>query len=132
MSKEAQFFNYPGTESNAQLYHYSQALRVGNTLRTSGQGGWDASGALAADPKAQIDQALQNVLAALRAAEPAATWRNVVSVRSYHTDLATTFEMMPAAFKALDPDHRPLWTCVEIRRLALEEMTVEIEVEALL
>ncbi|KAH7024983.1 endoribonuclease L-PSP [Microdochium trichocladiopsis] len=131
MSK-AQFSNYPGTESFAETYHYSQAVRIGNILRISGQGGWDKDGKVAADPKEQISLALQNILAALRAAEPSAGWHNVVSVRSFHTDIAGAFEVMTKAFKELGPDHRPTWTCVEVRRLALEEMVVEIEAEALI
>jgi enamine deaminase RidA (YjgF/YER057c/UK114 family) len=30
------------------------------------------------------------------------------------------------------PDHRPVWTCVEIRKLGVPGMKVEIEVEAVL
>lgn len=131
-SSKPQFQNYPGTEAYATTYHYSQSVRVGNTIRTAGQGGWDATGSLAPTPRAQIDQALQNVLAALKAAEPSATWDNVVLVRSYHTDLKETFMMMPEAFKELGKEHRPIWTCVEVKALALEDMVVEIEVEAVL
>ena len=29
------------------------------------------------------------------------------------------------------PDHRPVWTCVEITKLGIEGMQIEIEVEAL-
>ncbi|KAH7028751.1 endoribonuclease L-PSP [Microdochium trichocladiopsis] len=127
----AQFSNYPGTECIPRDYHFSQVVRIGNTLRTSGQGGWDANSSIAPSRKAQIDLALQIVLAALRAAEPPATYKNVVSVRNYHTDLGRTFMMMPADFKELGADHRPMWTCVEVKRLALDEMAIEIEVEAL-
>ncbi|KAF5963834.1 endoribonuclease L-PSP [Fusarium bulbicola] len=84
---KAQFFDYPGTEANGEAFHYSQVARIGNVLRTSGQGGWDAQGNIIADPQAQVEQAFQNVLIALRAAHPTAEWSNVVSVRTYHTNV---------------------------------------------
>ncbi|KAF5234306.1 hypothetical protein FAUST_7691 [Fusarium austroamericanum] len=131
MSK-AQFFDYPGTEANGQAFHYSQVVRIGNVLRTSGQGGWDAQGNIIADPQTQVKQAFQNVLTALRTAHPTAEWSNVVSVRTYHTNVEATFDFTTSAFKELDKHLRPVWTCVEIAKLGLEGMVFEIEVEAVI
>ncbi|KAK0383204.1 hypothetical protein NLU13_9117 [Sarocladium strictum] len=127
---QPQFFNYPGTESNAENFHYSQAVRIGNIVRTSGQGGWEVNGDIESDAKRQIDLGFQNVMTALRTAHPSLEWRNVVSVRTYHTDVEATFDLVTSAFKSLDGQHRPVWTCVEVPKLGLEGMVFEIEVEA--
>ncbi|KXJ85296.1 endoribonuclease L-PSP, partial [Microdochium bolleyi] len=132
MSKP-EFFNPPGTEVFRDGYHFSQVVRQqpgSTTLKTSGQGGWDSTLAIVADPKKQIEQTLQNVLAALRAAESSVTWRDITSIRSYHTDLAATFETTVQVFKEMDPDHRPVWTCVGVAALAIPGMVVEFEAEA--
>ncbi|KAH8727465.1 endoribonuclease L-PSP [Phaeosphaeriaceae sp. PMI808] len=125
-----QFFNYPGTEVNAQEYHYSQAVKLGNTVRTSGQGGWDANGKVTPDLNKQIEAAFKNVLKAIQAVDPGLGLQHIYAVRSYHLDLDASFNVMTAQFKKLFTNHRPVWTCVQIGKLGLEGMQVEIEVEA--
>ncbi|KAF6841071.1 endoribonuclease L-PSP [Colletotrichum musicola] len=128
----AQFFNYPGTESNAENYHYSQAVKLGNIVRTSGQGGWDEKGNVVPDLEKQIGVAFDNILKALQAVDSKLTFADIHAVRSYHLDMDAGFDLMTAAFKKLFPNHRPIWTCVQIGKLGLEGMQVEIEVEALI
>ncbi|KAI9168025.1 RutC family protein YjgH 2 [Paramyrothecium foliicola] len=128
----AQYFNYPGTESNAENYHYSQAVKLGNIVRTSGQGGWDAEGKITPDLEKQIGLAFDNVLKALKAVDPKISFDNIYAIRSYHLDMDTSFDVMTATFKKLFPNHRPIWTCIQIGKLGLEGMQVEIEVEALI
>ena len=130
MISKANYYNYPGTEKNARDFHYSQVVKVGSVLKTSGQGGWDADGNIATNLKAQIAQAFENVLSALRAADNSVTWANVISVRSYHIDVAQSFDLMTENFKRLGPNHLPVWTCVEVSKLGLDGMVVEMEVEA--
>ncbi|WOO79183.1 2-iminobutanoate/2-iminopropanoate deaminase [Vanrija pseudolonga] len=60
--------NYPGAGDLMAASGLCQAVRVGNVVHLSGQGGWDAGLKVDADPKAQIEQALKNVEAALRGA----------------------------------------------------------------
>jgi enamine deaminase RidA (YjgF/YER057c/UK114 family) len=43
------------------LESYSQAVRIGNTIKTSGQGGWDESGNVHPDVEQQVAVAFQNV-----------------------------------------------------------------------
>ncbi|KZL76622.1 endoribonuclease l-psp [Colletotrichum incanum] len=126
----AQFFNYPGTETNAEQYHYSQAVKLGNVVRTSGQGGWDEKGNITSDLENQIGVAFDNVLKALKAVDSRLSFNDIYAIRSYHIDMDTSFDVMTAQFKKLFLKHRPIWTCVQIDKLGLEGMQVEIEVEA--
>ncbi|PWI69174.1 hypothetical protein PCL_01559 [Purpureocillium lilacinum] len=125
-----QFFNYPGTETIAEQYHYSQAVKLGSIVRTSGQGGWDKEGNIAVDIEKQIETAFGNVLQALQAADSRIKFRHVYAIRSYHVDMESSFDVMTALFKELFPNHRPVWTCIQIGKLGLEGMQVEIEAEA--
>ncbi|KIR82869.1 endoribonuclease L-PSP [Cryptococcus gattii E566] len=68
-----QYFNYKdyGTEKAEKEFGYSQAVRVGDTIQCSGQGGWDPETGDFPKTKeinAQIDQAFRNVDLALKAA----------------------------------------------------------------
>jgi enamine deaminase RidA (YjgF/YER057c/UK114 family) len=126
----ASFGNYAGTESKSEAFHYSQVVKVGNVVKTSGQGGWDAEGNVASSPSKQVELALENVDKALKAADSNLSWKNVYAVRSYHTNIDETADMIIDGFKRLMPDHRPIFTCVEISKLGIEGMVIEIEVEA--
>jgi enamine deaminase RidA (YjgF/YER057c/UK114 family) len=128
----ATFHNYPGIEDKSAQFHFSQAVVLGNTIRTSGQGGWQEDGEIAADPEREVELAFENVAKALKAANPNASWRNVVSMRSYHIDIDRSAELVIGMMRLHMPDHRPVWTCVEIRKLGVPGMSVEIEVEAVL
>ena len=125
------FTNYPGIgETNSRLYSYSQSVRIGPTIKCSGQGGWDDSGEIVeGDITGQIQLAFENVEKNIKEAGGEG-WANVYSVRSYHIDLDKSFGVMVEKFKRWMPDHRPVWTCVEVTRLGISGMEVEIEVEA--
>ncbi|KAG4438552.1 hypothetical protein IFR05_005976 [Cadophora sp. M221] len=126
----AQFFNYTGTETNAEQYHYSQAVKIGNTVRTSGQGGWDEKGNVDPDLEKQIGLTFDNILKALKAVDVRLSLGDVYAIRSYHIDMDSNFDIMTTQFKKLFPSHRPIWTCIQIGKLGLEGMQVKIEVEA--
>lgn len=128
----AQFFNYPGTETNANDYHYSQSVKIGNLVKTSGQGGWDEQGNITPALDKQIDKAFNNVLKALMAVDPTLSFDNIYAIRSYHLDMDSSFDVMTSIFKRVFPNHRPIWTCIQIGKLGLEGMQVEIEVEAII
>lgn len=99
-------------------------------MKCSGQGGWDADGTIEKDPELQIRRAMENVVKALKAVDGRLGWENVYAVRSYHIDMEGTFDMMTEEFKRLSPTLRPVWTCVEIGKLGIPGMLVEVEVEA--
>jgi enamine deaminase RidA (YjgF/YER057c/UK114 family) len=125
-----QFFNYPGTEANSESFHYSQAVKIGTVVKTSGQGGWDESGNITSNVEKQVAIAFENVEKALKEVDSRLSWENVYAVRSYHISVEETFDMVTSNFKKVIPSHRPIWTCVEIGKLGIEGMVIEIEVEA--
>ena len=128
----ATFHNYPGIGSKSTQFHFSQSLLLDNTIRTSGQGGWQEDGDIAADLEREVELAFENVAKALKAANPNASWRNVVSMRSYHVDIDASAELVIERMRGFMPDHCPVWSFVEIRKLGVPGMRVEIEVEAVL
>ena len=55
----------------------------------------------------------------------------VYRVNSYHTVLDdTVMQAMVGNFEKWMPDHKPLWTCIGVAKLADKDMKVEIEVIA--
>ncbi|KFY42201.1 hypothetical protein V495_04637 [Pseudogymnoascus sp. VKM F-4514 (FW-929)] len=125
------FYNYPGIGAkNSEAFHYSQAVKIGNIVKCAGQGGWDAEGTIVTGPERQVRQAMENVKKTLKAVDERLGWENVYSVKSYHLDLESTFDMMTAEFKRLSPTLRPIWTCVQVGELGIPGMVVEVEVEA--
>ncbi|KAJ0420511.1 YjgF-like protein [Aspergillus carlsbadensis] len=126
-----QYANYPGTKATSSTFHYSQAVQIGNVVRTSGQGGWDETGTVATDDiETEIRLAFDNVERALKSLDSRLSWEDVYAVRSYHVDLDATFELVTRNFKERITSHRPVWTCVQVGKLGIEGMRVEIEVEA--
>jgi enamine deaminase RidA (YjgF/YER057c/UK114 family) len=128
----ATFGNYAGTESKSKAFHYSQAVKVGNIVRISGQGGWDAEGNVAPNARKQVELALENIEKALQSVEKSLSWKNVYAIRSYHTNIDESADMCIEGWRRVMPDHRPVWTCVEITKLGIEGMQIEVEVEALI
>lgn len=55
----------------------------------------------------------------------------VYKFTSYHTELNDeTMKFMKDNLERWAPNHKPLWTCIGVAKLALEGMRVEIEVVA--
>lgn len=127
----ATFGNYAGTESKSKAFHYSQAVKIGSLVKISGQGGWDTDGNIASSASTQVELALENVEKALQSADESLSWKNVYAIRSYHTNINESADLCIEGWRRVMPDHRPIWTCVEITKLGIEGMQVEIEVEAL-
>ncbi|KAL7926945.1 hypothetical protein ACQKWADRAFT_279083 [Trichoderma austrokoningii] len=57
------YYSYDGVgKRNVEKYSYNQAVRVGDRIEISGQGGWHpTTGEFQSDINAQIDQAFANV-----------------------------------------------------------------------
>jgi enamine deaminase RidA (YjgF/YER057c/UK114 family) len=127
----ATFGNYAGTDSKSEAFHYSQAVKVGNIVKISGQGGWDAEGSMASSALKQVELALENIEKALQSVDKSLSWKNVYAIRSYHTNIDESANLCIEGWRRVMPAHRPVWTCVEITKLGIEGMQVEIEVEAL-
>ncbi|KAL4887942.1 Endoribonuclease L-PSP/chorismate mutase-like protein, partial [Aspergillus ambiguus] len=126
------YYNYDGVgKRNQQNFKYSQAVRIGDRIECSGQGGWDPdTGDFYKEINAQIDQAFRNVELALKTAGGKG-WEQVFRVNSYHVPINNeALEAMVRNFRNYMPNHEPLWTCVGVTRLGEDDMRVEIEVVA--
>lgn len=42
----------------------------------------------------------------------------------------STFNIVVETMKKLMPDHKPIWTCVQIGKLGIEGMAIEVVIEA--
>ncbi|BCS05364.1 RidA family protein [Aspergillus luchuensis] len=126
------YYNYEGVgKRNQQKFKYSQAVRIGDRIECSGQGGWDPNtGEFYKEINAQIDQAFKNVELNLKNAGGKG-WEQVFRVNSYHVPINNeALDAMVRNFKKYMPNHEPLWTCVGVTRLGEDDMRVEIEVVA--
>ncbi|WVF68533.1 hypothetical protein IAT40_003301 [Kwoniella sp. CBS 6097] len=132
---DLQYSNYKGYgEWAAENTGYGQAVRVGDVLHLSGQGGWkmDSGRPEFVFPiEKQIEQAFVNVEAALKAAGGKG-WPQVFKVTTYFTvDITTELNAIVARnFAKWMPDHKPLWTQLGVRQLGEKDMHVEIKVQA--
>lgn len=108
-----QYYAYPGVgATNKREYSYSQAVRVGDIVKCSGQGGWDDNGSIDAnDLPGQVAKAFQNVEKNLQDAGLRG-WEDVYSVRSYHISLEQSFDLIVEQFRKAMPNHQPIWSCV--------------------
>ncbi|KAL0937447.1 endoribonuclease L-PSP [Colletotrichum truncatum] len=115
--------------------HYSQAVRVGDTIEISGQasGGWDQkTGEVPSDLSEEIDQAFANVDMTLRDAGGEG-WSQVFRIRLYALDEAWTPEGMGRMIENLKkwaPNHAPILTGVGVTKLGQPGMRIEVEVSA--
>lgn len=133
---EPEFFTTPGYGDalRAQL-HYSQAVRVGDRVESSGQGGWDDELNIPEAVEDEILLAFVNVERTLAAA--GAAWEDVISINSYHVvDSSDSFaihnRVMVEQFRARMKGRAPIWTQTATPVLGLPTMRVEIRVTAVL
>lgn len=129
------FFLTPGYgEKHLALLHYSQAVRVGDRVEISGQGGWDDDTNFPETLEDEIVRAFDNVEKTL--AEAGATWGDVIAVDSYHvpTDADSIGEahnrVMVEQFRRRMGERAPIWTQIGVAALGAPGMRVEIRVTA--
>ena len=132
-----EFFTTPGYgDGQRREFHYSQAVRYGNHVETAGQGGWDDDWHFPESIRDEVIQAFNNVERTLAAA--GASWRDVVSVHSYHVPDAdgrigaAHLDTMVEQFRLRMGDRAPLWTAVGVAVLGDPQMRVEIQVNAII
>lgn len=137
VKNDIEFFVTPGYgESFLAQRHYHQAVRIGDRVEISGQGGWDDDLNFPDSLEQEIIAAFRNVERTLAAA--GASWRDVVHVNSYHVLNAPdeTFDahndVMIDQLRTRMPDRAPIWTETGVAALAAPRMRIEIRVTAVI
>jgi enamine deaminase RidA (YjgF/YER057c/UK114 family) len=132
MSKP-QFFITPGYGKTLQeALHYSQAVKIGNRVETSGQGGWSNDLQIPESLEQEISQAFVNVEKTLAVA--GAGWEHVIHVNSYHVGgfPPEVNETMTKMYRKYMPNQSPIWTQLGVAALGLAAMRIEIRVTAVI
>lgn len=127
------FFITPGYgEHMLKVLHYAQAVKIGNRIETSGQGGWDDDLQIPPLLEDEIAQAFRNVERTLATA--GAGWEHVVHVNSYHVGgfPPEVNKTMARLYRQYMPNHAPIWTQLGVAALGLPTMRIEIRVTAVI
>ncbi|OBZ97145.1 endoribonuclease L-PSP [Pararhizobium polonicum] len=130
---KAEVFVTPGYGPKLRdLLHYSQALKIGDRVEISGQGGWNDDLEIPETIEVEIEQAFQNVERTLATA--GASWKDVVHVNSYHVGgfPPVVNETISRLYREYMPDRAPIWTQTGVEALGLPTMRIEIRVTAIL
>jgi len=107
--------------------HYCHVVRAGNLVWVSGSVGVRPDGSIPEDAGEQMEVALANIDACLRAA--GAGPEHVVKVNVYLTDINDRARVNPPRQRYFG-QHRPASTLVAVSALVLPGLKVEIEVTA--
>jgi 2-iminobutanoate/2-iminopropanoate deaminase len=116
-------------ELGTPISHYTDAVRVGDLLFVSGCVPTDADGDVVGgdDVAAQAEKVFENIGAILAAA--GATFADVAKVTVYLTDIDDRPKINPVRQRVFG-DMRPASTLVEVSRLAIPGIRIEVEAVA--
>ena len=131
--EKPEFIVTPGFgETFRNSLHFSTAVKVGNRVETSGQGGWDDELRIPEAVDEEISAAFRNIERVLAAS--GATWAHVIHVNTYHVGgfPAVVNETIVRLYRQYMPNHAPVWTQVGVEALGLPAMRFEIRVTAII
>jgi len=113
-------------------FAFSQGIKSdgGNLVFVSGQVGMDTSGKIVGDDVGmQIKQSFENMKMVLQ--EAGASFSNVTKLNAYLTDIGD-FPKYSEIMTTYFPDGFPAQTVIEVKKLALPELKVEVEAAAVI
>ncbi len=110
----------------ARKFHFSQGVRVGNTVYVSGQVAFDPDGNVVGgdDLGAQARQVFANIRTVL--AEAGASMDDVVKITTFLTEMGRYAEFAAARAEAF-PKTKPASTAVTAPELFKPELLIEVE-----
>jgi enamine deaminase RidA (YjgF/YER057c/UK114 family) len=114
--------NPPGSEEFYNTWHFSQAVRVGDTIWIAGQLGIGPDDHPGATIEEQTRFAFQNLVRVLEAAS--ATVADIVDLTTYHLAMDDLPKVAAVKAEFIRQDF-PAWTAVGVTQLALPEMLIE-------
>ncbi|CAN5818142.1 RidA family protein [soil metagenome] len=133
---QPEFFATPGYgDTQLANMHYQQAVRIGDRVEISGQGGWDDEFNFPESLEDEIVRAFDNVERTLALA--GATWRDVIAVDSFHLPAVPDTigeahnRVMVEQFRKRMGERAPIWTQVGVAALGAPKMRVEVRVTAI-
>lgn len=115
--------------------HYHQAVRIGDRVETSGQGGWDDDFNFPEALEDEIVRAFDNLERTIALA--GATWGDVIAVDSFHIPTSSDSigddhnRVMVEQLRKRMGDQAPIWTEIGVAALGAPKMRVEIRVTAI-
>ena len=107
--------------------HYCHAVRCGDRVWVSGMVGIDPMGYIPAETLDQFETAMRNLDSVLR--EAGGKREHIVKVTIFLTNIGDRSIINPVRQRYFGKD-RPASTLVEVSKLVLPELKVEIEAEA--
>jgi enamine deaminase RidA (YjgF/YER057c/UK114 family) len=115
-----------------EMMHFSSAVRIGDRVETSGQGGWNERLEIPDDVAAEIAAAFNNIELVL--GQAGASWDHVVAVNTYHVGgfPSVVNDTIVTLYRQYMPNHAPIWTQVGVESLGLSAMRFEIRVTAII
>jgi enamine deaminase RidA (YjgF/YER057c/UK114 family) len=131
MKPKVRFIN-PTTLSKPPGYTHVVEVTRGKTIYIAGQIALDRSGNIVGreDFRAQTEQVFENLKLALEAV--GATFNNVIKLNMYVVDISQLQALREVRDKYINAETPPASTLVEVRKLARDELLIEIEAVAVL
>jgi len=129
MDNRQVLINPKGTEAVYESMKFSQAVKVGNTIRVSGQVGMDENWKIAEGIENQARYAFQNLEKIL--SEAGASISDIVELVTYHTSMKDLKGFAKAKNEFIKKNY-PAWTAIGVTELVMPGLLVEIRATAII